>query len=109
MPTVVITGANGFLGSYLVDFFAKKDWKVCALVHNMPKEIITGVDYNLYSLLAKPDQKLLDNADCVIHCAYAPGDFNANVKGTKNLVEQSRKCGVKKNIFISSISANENA
>ncbi len=109
MPTVVITGANGFLGSYLVDFFVTKGWKVRALVHNMPKEINKGVEYHLYNLLAKPEQKILEGADSVIHCAYAPGDFNANVNGTKNLVEQSRKCGVKKNIFISSISANGNA
>ena len=109
MPTAVITGANGFLGPYLVKFFVNKDWKVRALVHNMPKEIIKEVEYHLYSLLAKPDHILLEGADCVIHCAYTAGDFNANVNGTKKLVEQSRKSGVKKNIFISSISANEHA
>ena len=107
MPTVVITGANGFLGSYLVAFFSGKGWKVRALVHNMPPQVISGVEYHLYNLLAAPQQEVIDGADCVIHCAYAPNDFDINVKGTTQLLDVSRKSGVRKNIFISSISARE--
>jgi len=109
MPTVVITGGNGFLGSYLVAFFSGKGWKVKALVHNMPQQIISGVEYHLYNLLAAPQQKIVEGTDCVIHCAYAPNDFELNVKGTIQLLDISRKCGVRKNIFISSISTSESA
>jgi len=109
MPTVVITGANGFLGSYLVKFFSDKGWKVRALVHNMPPQVISGVEYHLYNLLAAPQQKIIEGADCLIHCAYAPNDFEINVKGTVQLLGVSRKCGVRKNIFISSISTSETA
>jgi nucleoside-diphosphate-sugar epimerase len=109
MPTVVITGANGFIGSYLVSFFTNKGWKVKALVHNMPQQSLTGVEYHLHNLLSAPDEKVFQDVDYFIHCAYAKGDFELNVTGTKQLLEMSRKCGVKKNIFISSISSIENA
>src|SRR6185312_6506307 len=109
MQTVVITGANGFVGSYLVRFFTNKGWKVRALVHNMPNEPVHGVEYHLYNLLSGANEKHLYGADCLIHCAYTKGDFELNVTGTKQLFYISHKCGVKKNVFISSISSLEGA
>lgn len=114
MAKVVITGANGFLGSYLCSYFAQKGLQVAALVHTMPQKHIQGVNYVTYDLSAQPEQSWLDDADCFIHCAYAKAAkgnnaFNLNIEGTKRLLEMSRKCGVKKNIFISSLAAREDA
>ncbi len=109
MPIVVITGANGFLGSNLVKYFSRKDWKVRALVHNEPKEKLQGVEYFSHNLSLNPEQKYFEGADYFIHCAYAKNSVDININGTTSLLEMSRKSGVKKNIFISSISSNEKA
>lgn len=114
MAKAVITGANGFLGSYLCSYFAQKGWQVNALVHRLPQKQINGVNYYAYDLSAQPEQSWFEGADCFIHCAYAKATkgndaFNLNIEGTKRLLETSRKCGVKKNIFISSIASKEDA
>ncbi|HWY98195.1 MAG TPA: NAD(P)-dependent oxidoreductase [Bacteroidia bacterium] len=109
MPTVIITGANGFLGAYLVKYFNQKEWKVRALVHNEPKEKLQEVEYFNHDLSLSPEQNHFEGADCFIHCAYTKGSVDVNIKGTIGLLEMSRKSGVKKNIFISSISSNEHA
>jgi nucleoside-diphosphate-sugar epimerase len=109
MPTVVITGANGFLGSYLVKYFIQKKWKVRALVHNEPREKLQSVEYYTYDLSSNHTEIYFEGVDCFIHCAYAKNSIAINTTGTSCLLEMSRKSGVKRNIFISSISSNDNA
>lgn len=95
--TVVITGANGFIGSHLAKYFQDRGWNVIALTR---KE---------FDLNKQPDEKYFQNADALIHCAYKKNSFEENIDGTKRLLEISRKCGIKKNIFLSSFSAREEA
>ena len=109
MPVVVITGANGFLGSYLVEFFTNRGWKVRALVHNTPKQPVKDTEYYLYDLVSGANEKHLSGADCLIYCAYAKGEYSLNVGGTKKLLYNCYTHKVKKKVFISSISSNGNA
>jgi len=107
MPTVVITGANGFVGSYLVTFFIEKGWNVKALVHHMPQLPIAGVDYQKFDLNNVTGEGKFPEGDYLIHCAYAKDSFEQNTTGTSKMLKLSRSL-IKKHIFISSISAAEN-
>lgn len=44
MKTIVIVGANGFLGRVLSRYFLEQDWNVVAIVRK-PEGVIDGVDY----------------------------------------------------------------
>ncbi len=114
MPKVVITGANGFLGTYLCKHYIQMGWQVNALVHNIPKEQIQGVTYFLYDLADEVQEDHFKGADYFIHCAYikvgARHDaLEVNIEGTERLLNMSRQCGLKKNIFISSVAARKDA
>ncbi|HXB10479.1 MAG TPA: NAD-dependent epimerase/dehydratase family protein [Bacteroidia bacterium] len=114
MSKVVITGANGFLGSTLCTYFQQRNRTVMALVHHLPVSPIAGVTYHQHDLSQEPEQDIFEGADCFIHCAYAKAAkgmdaFTVNIEGTKKLLEVSRKFGVKKNIFISSLASREDA
>jgi len=114
MTKVLITGANGFLGSNLCAYFAKKGWQVEALVHNMPQTQVAGVSYHLFDLAEEPEQGYFEGTDYLIHAAYIKLDakhdaYELNIEGSQRLLAMSKKCGVKKNIFISSIASREDA
>jgi|ERR1035437_4631498 nucleoside-diphosphate-sugar epimerase len=113
-PTIIITGANGFIGSELVKHFSGKGWKVIALVHHVPKEKIESVNYKEYDLSLSPDEQLFTDADYLIHGAYVkhdshPDAYEINIQGAKNILSLSRKYNLKKNIFLSSISSRADA
>lgn len=114
--TIAITGANGFLGSQLVHYFASKGWRVVGLVRNPqnhPKQ--QHVEFRAYDITKPVDSSALSGVDYLVHTAYVrhsrqqPDAMKTNINGAKSLLEVSRKAGVKKNIFISSMSAHERA
>lgn len=111
-PSVIITGANGFIGEVLVNYFHNKKWKVRALVHNMPSIRIDGVAYFNYSLEEAPAEDIFSSANFLIHCAYQSYDKNKqheiNITGTKRLIQFCRKYSIKP-IFLSTFSAHSNA
>ncbi len=114
MSKIIITGANGFLGSTLCGYFQQKNWTVTALVHHLPSNPMVGITYYEFDLQQEPKPNIFEGADCFIHCAYAKAAkgmdaFAVNIQGTKKLLAISRKCGVKKNIFISSLASREDA
>ncbi|MBI4851185.1 MAG: NAD(P)-dependent oxidoreductase [Acidobacteria bacterium] len=111
-PTVIITGANGFIGSSLVKHFQEKNWQVLALVHSMPSLKLPNVEYYQYDLASLVDETPFTKANYLIHCAYIKYDVNSkvntnqiNIDGTKQLISLSRKYRLKFNIFLSSMSA----
>jgi len=113
-PTIIITGANGFIGSELVKHFSDKDWKLIALVHHLPKDKIEAVVYKEYDLSVSPDESIFSNADYLVHGAYIKHDshlnaYEMNIQGAKNILSLSRKYNLKKSIFLSSISSRADA
>ena len=91
-PTIIITGANGFIGEYLVKHFHALGWNIKAFVHKIPSEKISEVEYTLYNIEEKPDEKLFTGVDYLVHCAYLRYEKNKNadelnITGTKNLTE----------------------
>ena len=92
-PTIIITGANGFIGECLVKHFHDLGWKIKALVHKIPQEVFTTVEYVVYKIEEKPDEELFIGADYLVHCAYLRFEKNhhadqLNIQATKWLVEQ---------------------
>lgn len=113
--TVVITGANGFLGSALVKSFKQDGWHVTALVRNAHKYKTPGVVYVEYDLSKPFDTSVFAGADYLVHTAYVKSDnkhpdaLNTNLEGTRRLLKASRQYKLTKNIFISSMSAHSGA
>ncbi|MCX7784898.1 MAG: NAD(P)-dependent oxidoreductase [candidate division WOR-3 bacterium] len=117
MAKVLVTGANGFIGSHIVEGLLEKKYQVRALVRksanlqwikDLPIEIFYGAISNYTDLL-----KAVTDIDFVIHCAGATKGITekdyttANVIGTQNLLKACLEYNqtLKRFIFISTISA----
>jgi nucleoside-diphosphate-sugar epimerase len=109
IATVVITGASGFIGSHLVNHFANRRWKVIALQRKSPSVTVPKVEYVKYDLRDRFEDRMFSKADFLVHCAYIENSVSLNLEGTKRLLEASRKYGLKRNVFMSSVSAHESA
>ncbi|MFA6270459.1 MAG: NAD-dependent epimerase/dehydratase family protein [Candidatus Paceibacterota bacterium] len=92
-PTILITGASGFVGSYLVEYFLDKGLKVRAMtksgqyfIDHPHLEVVHGDMRNLGSLY-----EATLGVSSVVHLAAAKQDekdsFEINVSGAKNLVK----------------------
>jgi nucleoside-diphosphate-sugar epimerase len=110
---VVVTGAGGFIGSHLVERFQSDDWKVRALVHGDPAQPRADVTYHRWTLDDPLDPSLLRGADCLIHAAFVPYDHaeasRLNVEGSRRLLQECRAAGVGRTVFLSSMSAKQEA
>jgi nucleoside-diphosphate-sugar epimerase len=113
--TIIITGANGFLGSTLVTYFRKDGWRVIALVRNAQKYKSSGVEYVEYDLSRPFDASVFAGADYLVHTAYVkydnkhPDALKINLEGARRLLKASRQHKLKRNVFISSMSAHAGA
>ncbi len=105
---LLITGANGFVGSALVEHLQKQG-VACV---SATRETVGEIDANTNWATA------LSGVDVVVHTAgrahvlkeYAADPMaefrRVNVEGTANLARQAASAGVKRFIFISSVKAN---
>lgn len=112
-PKIIITGANGFIGESLVNYFLAKGWLVKAFVHSMPISKVIGVEYILYNLEEKPNEKIFESVNYLVHGAYLKFEKNKNsdsinIQGTKTLIDLCRKNNIKP-LFLSSFSAHKAA
>jgi len=109
--SILITGASGFVGSYLAEKFSKQKKKLYLISKkkkfSINKNLIKQIDINNYKEL----EKLFNNKiDYVIHCAslnetltnkYKKLAYSTALKGTENLLKLSIKNNVKKFFFFS--------
>jgi nucleoside-diphosphate-sugar epimerase len=113
--TVAITGASGFLGGELIKHFSDQGWQVIALVRKPRLSDNPAVRYEHYDITEVPEDGLLDGVDVVVHTAFVkydakhPDAMESNITGAKSLLKAAKKAGVKKTIFISSMSSHEDA
>lgn len=111
-PVIAITGASGFIGSCLLQYFHDQQYPVIALVRKPSDNSIT--EERFFDLQQPVQNNLLTGVDILIHCAYidAAPHIDAekiNYDGTKALVECANSNQVKKIIFFSSVAAHAQA
>ena len=116
--TIAITGAGGFVGTELATYFSNKGWKVIGLVRDpakYQKQAPKNVRYEAYDLSKPVAAVLFENVDYVVHAAYIkfdrshPDALDINVEGARQLHAAAHKAGVKRLIFLSTMSAHEKA
>ena len=106
-PTAAITGANGYVGSILSEALSVLGFNIRRLVRQ-PR---VGTGDCSYELKEGCSPGALSGVDVLVHCAY---DFSAtarsevwaaNVFGTRLLFDLAVANGVRRTIFVSSMSA----
>lgn len=113
--SILVTGANGFLGSEIVRQALKIGWRVYA-TDRFPKPAVSGTKY-FYSDLSVPGDivERIRGVDVVIHAAGLAHVFKnklnkktnfqkVNVTGTKNIARIAALAGVDHFILVSSVS-----
>jgi nucleoside-diphosphate-sugar epimerase len=109
--TCAITGANGYVGSCLRDYFVNDGWRVREL--SRTPSPCSPAWWRQFSLESGVAAGALEGTDVLVHCAY---DFRpvrrrdieaVNVGGTARLLQSAQQAGVRRIILISTISAFE--
>ena len=112
-PVIVITGANGFIGSAAATYFAALGWQVVTAGRKPHRNGYTHLPFNLESNTPL-QSRLPQNTDVVLHAAYLTlaqnnRAYELNSAGTKALLDAAAASGVKQFIFLSSLSAKADA
>ncbi|GIW23047.1 MAG: 3-beta hydroxysteroid dehydrogenase [Candidatus Sericytochromatia bacterium] len=118
MKNVLVTGANGFIGSNLCKFLNSKGYNVRALVlKNTSLKFIEDVNLEIFYGDISDNNSIKGscrNIDTIFHLAAIAKDwgnkdifFKVNVNGTENLLNQAVKENVKRFIFMSSIAVHK--
>lgn len=114
MMKILVTGASGFVGRYLVNDLSKTD-EVIACVREksslLPSSVQQIVDNNFFDIAIPKD------TDVIVHLAGIAHNKNnsvdefkkINVDGTLELARKALQTNVKQFIFISSIGVNGNS
>ena len=115
MPTVLVTGVAGFIGSNLADRLLQKGYKVVGidnLAYGVKEQIPQSVEFHKADIRDKSIYPLFQRADYVFHlaakncisdCQIDPLETaDINVTGKVNVFEASRRAGVKKVIYAES-------
>ncbi len=112
--TIAITGGTGFVGQAVLDAAERQGLALRALSRRPPDGARKGVDWVSGSLSNKASlAELVRGAGTVIHIAGLtntpdPSEFEtANVAGTRMLLDAAWAAGVRRFVFVSSLSARE--
>jgi len=119
-PKIAVTGANGFIGSYLISLIQKKGIKVRGVIRSHNTSIAKSNKNVSFIGVGNIDGRTnwkhaLRDIDCVIHCAGRAHKMNdslpknyleVNTEGTRRLALEAVKAGVKRVVFLSTIKVN---
>lgn len=111
MKKVLITGANGFIARNTARLLKEAGFSVIGTSsRSLP---VTNFDDVLYGILGEPLKDVFKKhrIEVILHCAYDKNDIDnkKNAEGTLIWAEQAGENGVPLQIFISSLSADEDA
>ncbi|OGH56112.1 MAG: hypothetical protein A3G34_12805 [Candidatus Lindowbacteria bacterium RIFCSPLOWO2_12_FULL_62_27] len=96
MTTVLITGADGYIGRHLAPVLAARGLRVCSIRADVRR--------------ASEVRAAMEGIDVVVHLACLPvnrsfefpdEDFEVNALGTFNVLDAARRAGVKKVVYTS--------
>lgn len=111
-PKILLTGANGLLGSHIVSAL-RQQYEIHAIVRIMPQVQIEGVLYYVIDFNADWEELYLpDGIDTIIHLAQsshfrdfpekALDVFRVNIESTARLLDYAKRSGVQRFIYASS-------
>ena len=115
---ILITGSNGFLGQYLCQFLAEKNYSILAQTRKAQTFALPNISNINFDLNDSLDSIDLSQVEVIIHCAGRAHVIHetaaspleeyrqTNVKGTLNLAQKAVLSGVKRFIYLSSIKVN---
>ncbi|MCP4661838.1 MAG: NAD(P)-dependent oxidoreductase [bacterium] len=124
LPTIVVTGASGFIGSYFLET-VKEEYFIYAIARRSQREAEIPKHRNIQWImvdiadeaqLRREIEKIkLEGADFIVHlAAFYNFDYldnpeyeRTNVGGTLNMLEAAKYLEVKRFIFASSITVSE--
>jgi nucleoside-diphosphate-sugar epimerase len=107
-PKVAITGGRGYLGSILAKKFQTAGWETTLLVREMREK--GEISFQLGKKIAP---EVLKEHQAFVHCAYdfKPSSWaeisQTNILGSRFCFEVAMQAGVKRRVFVSSMSAYE--
>lgn len=109
---IALTGGTGFVGQAVLDAAAERDLSIAALARKVPQGDARAASWTQGDL-ANVDAlvQLASGSRAMIHVAGLtntpePAQFAAvNVTGTQNVIDAAKQAGVKRFIFVSSLSA----
>jgi uncharacterized protein YbjT (DUF2867 family) len=121
VSTILVTGANGFVGSHVIPALLDAGHRVVALVRDdeggaqamrrLPAEQRDRVELRRGDV-TKPDTlpPAIDGVDAVVHLAAIPRDWDGgetlrlvNTEGTRNLVAAMRAAGVQRLVHLGAL------
>lgn len=110
---VLITGCNGFIGSYVCRMLMEYGHRVYGLGHNSESKLDLAEYYSAdisSQSIVETIAARIGSLDAVIHCAahisYDDADSRlmaVNAVGTQNIITLAKRCGVSKLIYCSSM------
>lgn len=111
----LVTGANGFTGSYLTKHLLEKGYEVRVLVRKTSNlDMLKGLDVEYFygDLGADPDVRgAAEGIDVVFHIAalFRAEDvpkkafWDVNLEGTRKMLEEAKRAGVKRFVHCSTV------
>lgn len=109
IPTIGVTGGSGFIGGDVLNHLSKCGHATTSLGRRPAKT--PGIGFRPFELGPEIAPEALQDLDTLVHCAYdfscrAPKSiYRRNVVGTVNLLRAAQRAGVRRIVFISSMSA----
>jgi len=111
VPTLLITGASGFVGSHVVREAARQGVDLVLLSHHRPVphadpgHRVLSADLTAANSL----RGVCEGVDVVLHCASYIGSApeaneSVNARGTRHLVAEARRAGVSRIVYVSTAS-----
>jgi dTDP-glucose 4,6-dehydratase len=121
--TVLVTGADGFIGSHLTEALIRRGYRVRAFVHYNSSNSWGWLDYCAKELIGQFEviagdvrdpygiKAAMQGCDAVLHLAaliaipysyHSPDTYvDTNIKGTLNVLQAARELGIKKVVHTS--------
>jgi len=109
MKNILVAGATGYLGNFILEELKKKKYKITAIARNPDKLKNHSVDQVIQAEVTQPEtlDGICSKIDCIISTigitrqkdglTYMDVDYQANV----NLLEEAEKNNVKKFVYVS--------